>query len=123
LDPMYSTGKSYYLLPDGPVGQKPYAVLHDGMVELNRHAIAQVVMHSKEHVVQLRPVNGLLNMTLLSYAHQVTQPSAFESGITKPAITPEELKLAKTLIEASTPKKFHYSKYQDVYTEKLTTLI
>src|SRR5258705_541845 len=25
LDPIYSTGKSYYLVPDGPVAQKPYA--------------------------------------------------------------------------------------------------
>src|SRR6267378_4980235 len=51
LDPIYSTGKSYYLVPDGPVAQKPYAVLHHGMVELKRQALAQVVMHGKEQTV------------------------------------------------------------------------
>jgi len=123
LDPMYSNGKSYYLIPDGPVGQKPYAVLHDAMIEQNRQAIAQVVMHGREQVVLLRPVDGLLSMTLLNYDHQITKPSAFEDEVTKPAIAPEELKLAKMLIDASTPKKFDFAKYQDTYTTKLTQLI
>jgi DNA end-binding protein Ku len=123
LDPIYSTGKTYYLVPDGPVGQKPYALLRDAMVELKRQAIATVVMSGKEQIVLLRPMDNLLSMTQLSYEHQVTKPSNFDSELTKPAVEPEELKLAKTLIEASTPKKLDYSKYRDVYTEKLTKLI
>src|SRR5436309_4016380 len=59
LDPVYCTGKTYYLVPDGPIGQKPYAVLHDGMVDLDRQAIARVVMHGREQVVLLRAMNGL----------------------------------------------------------------
>src|SRR5947209_10118203 len=27
IDPVYYTGKTYYLVPDGPVGQRPYALL------------------------------------------------------------------------------------------------
>jgi DNA end-binding protein Ku len=123
LDPIYSTGKTYYLVPDGPVGQKPYALLRDAMIEMKRHAIATVVMNNREQVVLLRPMDDLLAMTQLSYEHQVTKPSNFDSELTKPAIEPEELKLAKTLIEASTPKKLDYGKYRDVYTEKLTKLI
>src|SRR5688572_7414279 len=33
LDPLYLSGRSYYLLPDGPVAQKPYAVIIEGMQE------------------------------------------------------------------------------------------
>src|ERR1022692_3197516 len=29
LDAMYFSGTTYYLVPDGPVGQRPYAVLHE----------------------------------------------------------------------------------------------
>src|ERR1035438_307184 len=43
LDPMYASGKTYYLAPDGPVAQKGYAVLRRGLVEEKRQAIAQVV--------------------------------------------------------------------------------
>jgi DNA end-binding protein Ku len=123
VDPIYSSGRTYYLVPDGPVGQKPYAVLHDGMVALKRHAVAEVVMHGREHVVWLRPLDGLLTMTLLDYDNQVTKPATFEDELTKPSIEPEELKLAKTLIEASTSKKFDIAKYKDDYTDKLTQLI
>jgi DNA end-binding protein Ku len=39
LDPMYYCGTTYYLGPDGPVGQRSYSVLHQGMVEQDRYAI------------------------------------------------------------------------------------
>src|SRR5262249_19131127 len=45
IDPVYFSGKTYYLIPDGPVGQKPYATILQAMTEDNRHAIAQVMLH------------------------------------------------------------------------------
>jgi DNA end-binding protein Ku len=123
LDPVYFSGRSYYLVPDGPVGQKPYALLVEGMSELKRNAVAKVVMHGKVQVVMIRPMDGLLNMAILNYDNQVTKPAAFEEEVTKPKIEEAELKLAKTLIEASAPKKFDFSQYKDDYTEKLTELI
>jgi len=123
LDPVFSSGKTYYLVPDGPVAQKPYAVLQQAMVELGRHAIARVVMHGKEQVVWLRPMDNLLSMTVLNYDHEVTKPAAFDEELVKPSIEADELKLAKTLIDASTAKKLDFAKYKDLYTQKLTQLI
>ena len=123
IDPIYASGKTYYLIPDGPVGQKPYAVLHEAMIEMKRNAIAQIVLHGKEQTVWLRPMNGLISMTQLSYDDEITKPESFEGELTKQVIEPEELKLAKTLIEASTTKKLDYAKYKDLYTDKLTQLI
>lgn len=123
LDPVYSSGRTYYLVPDGPVAQKSYVVLQKAMVELDRYAVARVVMHGKEQVVWLRPMDGLLSMTILNYENEVAKPSAFEEEIVKPAIEADELKLAKTLIEASTSKKLDFAKYKDLYTEKLTQLV
>jgi DNA end-binding protein Ku len=123
LDPVYQSGRAYYLVPDGPVGQRPYAVLHQAMAEENRHAVARVVLHGREQTVLLRPMERLLAMSILSYEHQIAKPSAFEEEV--PAIdpSPDELKLAKTLIQITTPKQFDFSAYKDVYTEKLTKLI
>lgn len=123
LDPVYLNGRTYYLVPDGPVGQKPYVVLHAGMMEQNRFGVGQVVMHGKEQTFLLRPMNGLLAMSMLAYDTQITKPSAFEEEVPKQEISPEELKLVKTLIDASTNKKFDFGHYKDVYTEKLTQLI
>jgi DNA end-binding protein Ku len=123
LDPMYQSGRTYYLVPDGPVGQRPYAVLHQAMSQENRHAVAQVVLHGREQTVLLRPVDRLLAMSVLSYDAQVAKPSAFEEEVPEVEPSADELKLAKTLINITTPKKFDFSSYKDTYTEKLSKLI
>jgi DNA end-binding protein Ku len=124
IEPNYYNGKHYYLLPDGPVGAHTYAVLHQGMVALNRLGVAQVVFHGREQLVLLRPLpDHLLMMSVLNYAPQVTKPAAFEEEAPRGQATPEELQLVKTLIGASTDDKFDLVRYKDVYTEKLTKLI
>jgi DNA end-binding protein Ku len=123
VDPIYFSGKSYYLVPDGPVGQKAYSVVLQAMVDENRYGVANVVFHGREQLVLVRPVGGLLSLEVLSYENQVTKPSAFLEEAPKTEIAPEELKLAKTLINASTAKKFDLGAYKDLYTEKLTQLV
>jgi DNA end-binding protein Ku len=123
VDPIYYSGKSYYLVPDGPVGQKAYSVVIQAMVDEKRYGVATVVFHGRDQLVLVRPYEGLLTMEVLSYENQVTKPSAFTEEAPKTEILPEELKLAKTLISASTAKKFDLSAYKDNYTEKLTQLV
>jgi DNA end-binding protein Ku len=77
---MYFAGKAYYLLPDGPVAQKPYGLLVEGMTATKRNAIAQVVMHGRDQFVLIRPEGGLLQMTGLNYDARVSKPVAFCAG-------------------------------------------
>jgi DNA end-binding protein Ku len=123
LDPMYLSGKTYYLIPDAPVAQKPYAVILEAMKEDGRYAVAQVVLHGREHIVLLRPLGNLLAMSVLNYEPRVTKPSAFEDQVPKAEAPTEEVNLTRELIKASTAKRFDLAKYQDVYTEKFKTLI
>jgi DNA end-binding protein Ku len=123
VDPLYFAGRSYYLVPDGPVAQKPYGLLVEGMTATKRNAIAQVVMHGRDQLVLIRPEGGLLQMTGLNYDARVTKPAAFSQDVPKPAIGEEELTLAKTLIEASTPKELDLAKYQDRHAIRLIELI
>ena len=123
IDARYYDGRTYYLVPDGPVGQKPYAVLYRGMEEQQRYAIGQAVFSGKEQLVLVRPLEGLLTMSMLSYESQIRPPSAFEEEFEKPQVTKEELRLAETLITASTAEDFDLSKYEDLYTARLTQLI
>jgi DNA end-binding protein Ku len=123
IDPMYYSGATHYLVPDGPIGQRPYSVLMQSMVQEKRHAIAQVVWHGKEKVVLLRPVGGLISMSSLSYDQEITKPSAFADEVPAVEIAPEEVKLTKLLIDATTNKKFDYAKYKDTYTDKLAQLV
>jgi DNA end-binding protein Ku len=123
LDPIYLTGRNYYLVPEGPVGQKAFGVVHDAMAETKRYGVATVVMHGKEEIVLLRPLEGLLVMSILNMENEVTQPAAFKDEVEHSTPAADELELAKTLIKSASPKKFDFSKYKDVYTEKLTQLI
>ncbi len=123
LDPVYLDGRNYYLVPDTPVGQKPYAVLHDAMTKRDRHGLARVIFSGKEQLVLVRPMNGLLMMSMLNYESQIRKPEAFEDEVPRPKVSSQEVKLAEMLIDASTSKKFDFSKYQDLYTERLTELI
>lgn len=123
LDPLYYSGRNYYLVPDGPAGQKPFAVLQRIMAESNRYAVAQVVFAGREETVLLRPLDRLVLMTMLHYENQLKKPSAYEDELSAPKISPEELKLARRLMEAQTVHNFDFSAFKDLYTERLTELI
>jgi DNA end-binding protein Ku len=123
LSPIYLSGKAYYLTPDGPVGQKPYAVLHQTMSEQRRQAIAQVVLHGREQLVLVRPYGRLLVMLLLHHDQEVVKPGALEDELAPVEVSAQEHELAKTLIDASTAKQLALDQYRDVYIQKLTRLI
>jgi DNA end-binding protein Ku len=120
---IYLGGRTYYLTPDGPVGQKPYNLLMKGMEANGLCAIAEVVISQKEQVVMVRPLDGILAMTVLNRVDEVKAASAFKDEITETESTEAERSLADTLIKASVIKNFDFSRYKDVYKEKLTSLI
>lgn len=123
LDPIYDAGRVYYLVPDGPIGQKPYALLRDSMEAKSCHAIAQVVISNREQLVRLRPLANLLTMSVLNHAAQVKQPAGFEDELVETEVADKELGLTQQLIQALFSDDFDISSYHDEYVEHLTQLI
>lgn len=123
IDPMYLSGKNYFLVPEGPVGQNAFQVTYQGMLETGRYAIAQVVLHGKEQLVLLRPHQGVLVMSVLNYSSQLVSPMALSDELPKGPVNAQELQLAHTLIEASASDHADLGKYTDVYIDKLARLI
>jgi DNA end-binding protein Ku len=123
IDPVYFSGRSYYLLPDGKVAQKPYAVLCDAMRAEHRYAVARVVFAGRLQTAVVHPCEGVLAMTLLSYKSQLERPGAFAGEIERPAVSAEERKLAETLIETATAEDFDLGQYKDEYAGKLAKLV
>jgi DNA end-binding protein Ku len=99
VDPMYQNGRTYYVLPDGPVGQKPYSLLVQSMSRNKVHAMVQVVMSGKEQVAMLRPMDGMLVMSMLYHEGQVKSAAGFRDELEQQEISDEELKLTDTLID------------------------
>jgi DNA end-binding protein Ku len=123
VDPVYFSGRTYYLLPDGPVGQKPYQLLVDVMQERDLYAIATAILAGREQLMVVRPLDGLITMTALTYASKLKTASEFEDEIVPSEFSPEERMLTNTLIEASTLSDFDLAKYEDEYTANLRALI
>ena len=123
VDPIYFAGKNYYLLPDGLAGDRPYALLHDGMVEAGVCAIAQLVLAGREQLAMLRPEDGLLTLAMLHFAHKVKARTPFKDEAPSADAGREERKLTKTLIEASRIEDFDLTAFTDPYVENLGKLI
>jgi DNA end-binding protein Ku len=123
LDPNYFSGRSYFLVPDGKVAQKPYGVMLEAMRERGRYAIAQVVFAGRAQLAAVHPAGHVMAMTLVSYASDLKKPEAFADEVAETAASSEEHKLAESLIDASTSEKFDLGRYTDEYAGKLSKLV
>lgn len=123
LDPLYYADQTYYLVPAGRAGEKPFAVLHRAMVQAGRYGLGTILLAGRERPVLLRPLGRLLAASLLHYQDEVRLPTAYEAEVPATDVSAEELRLARTLIDVSTPKSFDFAKYKDEYAGKVMKLI
>lgn len=121
IDPVYFE-QPYYLVPDKNAA-KPYRLLVDAMTELQKVAVGRLVMRSKETLVAIRPLDGVLCIETMRYADEVIPADQVE-GVPDERVEPtdKELQMARQLIEALSGD-FEPEKYHDEYREELLALI
>jgi DNA end-binding protein Ku len=121
IDPVFFE-QPYYLVPDKNAA-KPYRLLVDAMTELNKVAVGRFVLRSKEHLVAIRPVGGVLCLEMMRFADEVLVPEGVEPAQEPDAAPNErELTMARQLIDALSAE-FEPSKYHDTFREQLRSLI
>jgi DNA end-binding protein Ku len=120
IDPLYFE-QPYYLVPDAR-GVKPYALLVDAMVALNKVAIGRIVVRSKERLVAIRPLDGMLCIETMRYADEVVDRESLrpEENV---ELSERERLMAQQLVESLASEAFEPSKYHDEYREQLLDLI
>jgi DNA end-binding protein Ku len=123
IDPVYFDGRTYYLAPEKSVAEKPYALLHEAMTKMHRWGVATAVLHGKDQLLLVRPLDGVLAMTMLRYQKQIRSPEIVGEEVKQVKTNAQELRLAQQLIEASTNKRFDFAQYEDRYTDRLKELI
>jgi DNA end-binding protein Ku len=123
IDPAYFAGKTYYLLPSGPAGQQPYALLHRALVDQKVVGLGQVVISNREQLVVLRPAGKLLAATVLQYTEHVKPTTEFEDLLASRPVSAQELKMAKMLIDTLTEDEPNLEGYRDLYNERLHELV
>ncbi|MBV9404317.1 MAG: Ku protein [Acidobacteriaceae bacterium] len=118
IDPVYFE-TSYYVTPE-EAGEKAYALLYRSMQTTGLVAVAQFAMHSREHVVIVRPgKSGLLAHTMF-FASEVRGDEEYHTDVS--AVADKELDLAQMLIR-SLAAPFEPVKYRDTYRERLESII
>jgi DNA end-binding protein Ku len=123
IDPLYFTDKTYYLTPDGAVGQKPFALIQHCLADDELQAVGRVVLYGREELVLVRPVNHVLSMTALKFESEVAHAEALDEEVEKSEMSSGELKLTRQLLDAFEKPKFSIAEYEDHYVEELRNLI
>src|SRR4051794_4145743 len=77
VDPAYFTGKTWYLLPDGAVAVKPYALMLKAMQDQKIVGFCQVVIAGKKQLLLMRPLVKVLVASFLSFAAEVKDLAGF----------------------------------------------
>jgi DNA end-binding protein Ku len=112
--------KPYYLEP-GEGGAKGYALLRDALRDSDRVGIAQIVMHTKQHLAALMTDGPALMLNTLRYDNELRTPSDFDNippSSASAKATRAELQMAGTLIEGMAID-WRPSEYKDEYHDLL----
>ena len=112
--------KVYYLGPDKGA-DRAYRLLVAALLDTGKAALGQYAARGNQHLVLLRPLNGVLVMEQLHYADEVRPTS--EVTIPEGEVKPMELALAKQLIEQTTNENFEPQKYKDTVRERILETI
>ncbi len=117
IDPVYFK-KSYYVVPTG--GERAFALLREALESENKVGIAKTVLGTKETLIALRVLGGDLVLSTM-YFYDEIQPNPIKQT-TDLVIDPEELKLAKMLIN-NLSGPFEPEKYHNEYNQKIQAAI
>ncbi len=112
--------KVYFLGPDKG-GDRAYRLLAEALLQTGRAALGQYAARGQQHLVLLRPRDGVLVMEQLHYADELR--SVKEVPVGEGEIKPIELTLAKQLIEQTASDEFHPEKYRDTVRERVLEAI
>jgi DNA end-binding protein Ku len=112
--------KVYYLGPDKG-GDRAYRLLGEALKDTGRAAVGQYSARGKQHLVLVRPLDGVLVMEQLHYADELRPAGEVPHPDTP--VKEAELALARQLIQQSATDEFHPENYHDTVRERVLEAI
>ena len=112
----------YFIVPDGEVGQQPFAVIREAIRKEGMVALGKVVFTSREHIIALEARDkGMMGITL-RYPYEVRDQNEYFDGIENEKVPKDMLDLAIHIVETK-KGTFEPEKFQDHYEDALKDLI
>jgi DNA end-binding protein Ku len=119
IDPMMYK-KSYYLIPE-ETGAKAYALLREALVQENKVGVAKVSFRDKEHLAALRFKDDAFVLETMYWPDEI-RAAEFGDVNVDAKVRPQELEMAKTLIENLT-SDWNPEEFTDEYREALLKIV
>ena len=89
----------YYLGPDGPVAEKPYALLRQVLKDTGKVGLAKVVLRDREDLVAVFPLENGIVLQKLRYPAEVRKVQDVPEIDSTQKVDKKELTLATSLVE------------------------
>lgn len=121
--PLQNIDTPYFLAPDKR-GGKVYALLRETLKKTRKVALANVVLHTKQHLAALMPLESALVLVMLRWPAEVRSLDELELGsdVIKPTLAKGELDMAKRLVEDMSAD-WQPEAYRDSFQEKIMALV
>ena len=111
---------AYYMVP-GKGAERAYALLREAIRQTERVGIATIVLRDAQHLAAVEVIEDALVLTLMRYADELVDTSAYTFPAAKDIRKPE-LAMAITLVE-NLADTWDPSQYTDQYRENLMKII
>lgn len=112
---------AYYVGP-GEGGEKPYALLRDGLENLGKVGVGKIALRTREHLAVLRPHARTLVLHTMHFADEVRDEGAVPGVPRRAQAQPAERRMAEQLI-ASMAMPFEHGRYKSDYKRALDELV
>ncbi|QVW25959.1 Ku protein [Pseudomonas hormoni] len=121
--PLQNIDTPYYLAPDKR-GGKVYALLRETLSKTNKVALAHVVLHTRQHLAALMPLDSAMVLVMLRWPAEVRSLDTLELGseVTKPELAKGELDMAKRLVQDMSGD-WSPDDYRDGFEDKIMALV
>ncbi|WP_447892518.1 non-homologous end joining protein Ku [Pseudomonas marginalis] len=121
--PLPNIDTPYFLAPDKR-GGKVYALLRETLNKTRKVALANVVLHTKQHLAAVMPLESALVLVMLRWPAEVRGLDELElpSDVTKPSLAKGELDMAKRLVQDMSAD-WQPEDYRDSFQEKIMALV
>ena len=117
--------KPYYVVPENDLQVEAFAVVREALLKTGKVAIGKIAFSGREHIMALAPVpgesGGMVAYTL-RYPNELRDQKEYFRDIKQPAIQPDSLQLAETLIERMS-QKLDLGKFEDGYEVAVKELV
>jgi DNA end-binding protein Ku len=114
-----------YLIGPTKGSEKAYLLFRDTLEEMERVALANVVLRTRQYLAAVYPFDNALVAQLLRYDEEVRKPADLGISVTKEhsrAVRPAELAMAKKLVQGM-EMEWNPKEYRDEYRDDLLKMV